>query len=177
MKRFRVALLDTPVIVFNQDLALRYTWIYNSQGYADQPILGKTDAELFSAEDAMRLTTLKQRVLSAGLLTREEVSMTVGERTLYYDMSLDPLYDENGAVIGLTCAATNIPTETEGESLRRIWQRGGCPPDLPKFAANRPRGVGDRMHEAMQLTGGEVARSSLDKDGWLRLTHRAGSPI
>lgn len=180
-QRFRVALLDTPVIVFNQDLALRYTWIYNSQGYADQPILGKTDAELFSAEDAMRLTTLKQRVLSAGLLTREEVSMTVGERTLYYDMSLDPLYDENGAVIGLTCAATNITDRKQKENqLRRMLAESEGVRRIAKGLLQKT-GLDEVLEivctEAMQLTG---ARGSavllLDKDGWLRLTHRAGSP-
>src|SRR5687767_10369150 len=62
-QRFRVALIDTPIVVFNQDLDLRYTWIYNPQNYAHQPVVGKTDADLFSPEDATRLTALKRRVL------------------------------------------------------------------------------------------------------------------
>src|SRR5688572_25100539 len=77
-QRFRVALIGTPKIMFNQDLDLRYTWIYNAESYANQPVIGKTDADLFSAEDAMRLTGLKRRVMAAGLLSREEVSVTVG---------------------------------------------------------------------------------------------------
>lgn len=88
-QRFRVALIGTPIIVFNQDLNLRYTWIYNAEGYADQPVVGKTDADLFPLEDAMRLTALKRRVMATGLLTREEVSVTVGARTSFYDMTLD----------------------------------------------------------------------------------------
>jgi PAS domain-containing protein len=32
-ERFRVALKDTPITVFNQDRDLRYTWIYNPQTY------------------------------------------------------------------------------------------------------------------------------------------------
>jgi ligand-binding sensor protein len=49
-QRFRVALIGTPIIMFNQDLDLRYTWIYNAEGYADQPVVGKTDADLFPAK-------------------------------------------------------------------------------------------------------------------------------
>ena len=119
-QRFRVALIDTPIIVFNQDLDLRYTWVYNLQGYTDQLIIGKTDADLYSAEDAARLTALKRRVMAAGLLTREEVSITLGEKTIYYDMTLDPLFDEAGAVIGITCAATDI---TERKQMYEQIQR------------------------------------------------------
>ena len=179
--RFRVALMDTPVVVFNQDFDLRYTWVYNQLSYADQPIIGKTDAELFATEDAMRLTALKQRVMAAGLLTREEVSIRVGERTAIYDMTLEPLYDANGAVTGLTCAATDITErkKIEDQLQRRLTEREG----IQRIAKGLLQKIGlDEVMEivcieAMQLTGAEgSAVLLLDKDGWLRLTHRAGSP-
>jgi signal transduction histidine kinase len=180
-QRFKVALIDTPIVVFNQDLDLRYTWIYNAQSYADQPVIGKTDADLFSAEDAMRLTALKRRVMAAGLLTREEVSVTVGTRTSFYDMTLDPLFDADGAVTGLTCAATDITERkhfydqmrrslSESESIQRIakglLQRIGLDEVLQIICA-----------EAMQLTGATgSAVLLLEEDGWLRVTKSAGSP-
>lgn len=180
-QRFRVALIGTPIIVFNQDLALRYTWIYNAESYANQPVVGKTDADLFSAEDAMRLTALKRRVMAAGLLTREEVSVTVDERTNFYDMTLDPLFDADGAVTGLTCAATDITERkqlydqmrrrlSESESIQRIakglLQRIGLDEVLQIICA-----------EAMQLTGATgSAVLLLEEDGWLRVTKTAGSP-
>ena len=180
-QRFRVALIDTPIVVFNQDLDLRYTWIYNPQNYADQPVIGKTDADLFSPEDAMRLIALKRRVIAAGLLTREEVSMTVGTRTNFYDMTLDPLFDADGAVAGLTCAATDITERkqiyeqmqrrlSESESIQRIakglLQRIGLDEVLQIICA-----------EAMQLTDATgSAVLLLEEDGWLRVTKSAGSP-
>jgi signal transduction histidine kinase/PAS domain-containing protein len=180
-QRFRVALVDTPIVVFNQDLDLRYTWIYNAQSYADQPVVGKTDADLFSAEDAMRLTALKRRVMAAGLLTREEVSVTVDERTNFYDMTLDPLFDTDGTVTGLTCAATDITERkqiydqmrrrlSESESIQRIakglLQRIGLDEVLQIICA-----------EAVQLTGATgSAVLLLEEDGWLRVTKSAGSP-
>lgn len=180
-QRFRIALVDTPVVVFNQDLDLRYTWIFNPQNYADQPIVGKTDMELYSPEDAMRLTALKKRVIAAGLLTREEVSMTVGGQTYFYDMTLEPLYDANGAVIGLTCAAADITERKhfEVEMRRRLAEIEG----IQRIAKGLLQKIGlDEVleivcTEAMQLTGAKGgAVLLLDKEGWLRLTHQAGSP-
>jgi PAS domain S-box-containing protein len=180
-QRFRVALIDTPIVVFNQDLDLRYTWIYNPQNYAQQPVVGKTDADLFSPEDAMPLTALKRRVMAAGLLTREEVSVTVDERTYFYDMTLDPLFDADGAVMGLTCAATDITERkqiyeqlrrrlSESESIQRIakglLQRIGLDEVLQIICA-----------EAMKLTGATgSAVLLLEEDGWLKVTKSAGSP-
>jgi signal transduction histidine kinase/ligand-binding sensor protein len=180
-QRFRVALIDTPIVVFNQDLELRYTWIYNAESYANQPVVGKTDADLFSAEDAMRLTALKRRVMAAGLLTREEVSVTVGARTNFYDMTLDPLFDAAGTVSGLTCAATDITERkqiydqmrrrlSESESIQRIakglLQRIGLDEVLQIICA-----------EAMQLTDATgSAVLLLEEDGWLTVTKSAGTP-
>ena len=181
-QRFRVALIGTPIIVFNQDLDLRYTWIYNAESYAGQPVIGKTDADLFAVEDAMRLTALKRRVIATGLLTREEVSVTVGAKTNFYDMTLDPLFDANGAVIGLTCAATYITERkqiydqmqrrlSESESIQRIAQ--GL---LQKIGLDEVLKI--VCAEAMQLMGATgSAVLLLEEDGWLRVTRSAGSPM
>jgi signal transduction histidine kinase len=181
-QRFRVALIGTPIIVFNQDLDLRYTWIYNAESYAGQPVIGKTDADLFAAEDAMRLTALKRRVIATGLLTREEVSVTVGAKTNFYDMTLDPLFDADGRVMGLTCAATDITERkqiydqmqrrlSESESIQRIAQ--GL---LQKIGLDEVLKI--VCAEAMQLTGATgSAVLLLEEDGWLRVTKSAGSPM
>ena len=47
-ERFRVALKNSPIMVFNQDTDLRYTWVHNEsvvQTGKDMP--GRTDAECF----------------------------------------------------------------------------------------------------------------------------------
>jgi PAS domain S-box-containing protein len=180
-QRFRVALVDTPIAVFNQDADLRYTWVYNLQGYADESIIGKTDADLYPAEDAARLTALKQRVMASGLLTREEVSVTVGSATSYYDMTLDPLFDEAGAVIGITCAATDI---TERKQLYEQLQRRLAESEsVQKIAKGLLQKIGlDEVLkivcvEAMQLTGATgSAVLLLQEDGWLTVTHSEGVP-
>ena len=48
-ERFRVALKDSPITVFNQDRDLRYTWIYNPQLYWQHDVMGKTDEEIIGS--------------------------------------------------------------------------------------------------------------------------------
>ena len=62
-ERFRVALKDSPITVFNQDCELRYTWIYNPQLYWQHECIGKTDAEILGPKKAANLVDLKRRVL------------------------------------------------------------------------------------------------------------------
>jgi hypothetical protein len=66
-----VALDATPVVVFNQDKELRYTWIYNSKlAVPAEQFLGKTDADLLPAEAAASLTAIKRQVLESGAGTQ-----------------------------------------------------------------------------------------------------------
>ncbi len=72
-ERFRIALKDSPITVFNQDRELRYTWIYNPHLYWQNDIIGKTDDEIMGADPARALVALKSRVLKTGARVREEV--------------------------------------------------------------------------------------------------------
>ncbi|MBL8166478.1 MAG: PAS domain S-box protein [Anaerolineae bacterium] len=115
-ERFRVALANSPVIVFNQDTDLRYTWIYNLQDVATQDaILGQTDANLFSAESAQRITEIKQRVLQTREGLREEVSIERNGQTLDLDMMIEPLLDSQQMIIGITGAALDITERKAAE--------------------------------------------------------------
>ncbi|MBW4672477.1 MAG: response regulator [Desmonostoc geniculatum HA4340-LM1] len=108
-ERFRVALKNSPIFVYNQDRELRYTWIYNpSYELTVEQILGKKDSDIIPVEDAQRLTTIKLRVLNSGIGTREEVSITTKEITRYYDLTIEPLRNESQEVVGVTCASIDI---------------------------------------------------------------------
>ena len=62
-ERFRVALQNTPIVVFNQDRDLRYTWIHNPKlGYSIAEVLGKTDYDLNDPDTAAALTELNQQL-------------------------------------------------------------------------------------------------------------------
>jgi formate hydrogenlyase transcriptional activator len=107
-ERFRVALKDSPITVFNQDCELRYTWIYNPQLYWQHEAIGKTDAEILGTKKAASLTELKRRVLKTGLALRQEVVIPHDGRSYAFDITVEPLFDEAGKVIGITGASTDI---------------------------------------------------------------------
>jgi PAS domain S-box-containing protein len=108
-ERFRVALTNAPVVVFNQDCELRYTWINSPVlAWANQDYLGRTDAELLGGEEGASLTAMKQEVLRSGRGARTEVEVTYQGETYYFDLVAEPLRDCEGTLLGLTCSATDI---------------------------------------------------------------------
>jgi PAS domain S-box-containing protein len=107
-ERFRVALKGSPITVFNQDRDLRYTWIYNPQTYWQQDAIGKTDAEIIGAKKAASLTELKRRVLKTGVALRQEVMIPHNGGSYAFDITVEPLFDAGGNVIGITGASMDI---------------------------------------------------------------------
>jgi len=136
-ERLRVALSAASISVFNQDMNLRYTWIHNPNlGLAAEQIIGKTDADLLPEQEAAALTAIKQQVLESGKGARQNVRTTIagktagktagetagktagetageaaGEtagKTVVYDLTVEPLHDATGAIVGITCAALDV---------------------------------------------------------------------
>ena len=107
-QRFRVALNNSPITVFSQDLSLRYTWVYNPHMYKGRDILGKTDAELLSPEAAAPITELKSRVLRTAAPLRGEVIVPCMGKDYSFELALEPLFDSDQNVIGLTGASMDI---------------------------------------------------------------------
>lgn len=107
-ERLRMAVQVSPLALFRQDCDLRYTWVHNPQlGFGTEPAVGKTDLELLPREDAERLTEIKRRVLATGTGVREEVRTTADD-AFYYDLTVEPLRDSVGDIVGLSGAAVDI---------------------------------------------------------------------
>jgi diguanylate cyclase (GGDEF)-like protein/PAS domain S-box-containing protein len=124
-ERFRVALKNSPVVVFNQDMELRYTWINAPVlGWAQQEYLGRTDAEIIGGEDGDRLTAIKQEVLQRRTAVRTEVSITFLDQQHYFDLTVEPLHSQRGALVGITCAAVDITAMKQAQEEReKLVQR------------------------------------------------------
>ena len=115
--RFQIALKNSPIVVFNQDSDLRYTWIYNPTfGFSPDSIIGKKDSDLISQADAENLTKIKRRVLETGIGTREEVQIIVAGEVYFYTLTVEPLRDSNRAVVGITCTTTDISDRKRQEA-------------------------------------------------------------
>lgn len=108
-ERFRVALKNSPTVVFHQDRELRYTWINTAAlPWAEGDCLGRSDADLVSGEEGARISWIKQGVIDSGRGTRAEISVTVGGEARYFDLTVEPLHDRRGVVVGITCACSDV---------------------------------------------------------------------
>ena len=72
-RRFRLALRNAPVSVAVQDRDFKYIWAYNQRMARPEEIIGHTDEEIFTAEEARRLKAIKQRVLDENVEVREQM--------------------------------------------------------------------------------------------------------
>ena len=108
-EHFRVALKCSPVVVFNQDLDLRYTWSNSPVlAWANQEYIGRTDMEVVGGEEGARLTAIKQSVLDSGAGVRTECAVPFMGQTHYFDLNIEPLFDSRGILTGITCACTDV---------------------------------------------------------------------
>ncbi|MEO8200216.1 MAG: PAS domain-containing protein [Gemmatimonadota bacterium] len=120
-ERFRTALRGSPIAIFNQDRQLRYTWVHDpGLGIMGQPVLGRTDAEIWERpEDVDAVTLIKRRVLETGQHERQEVSIHVGGVRHVYDLTLEPLRDAEGETIGITGAVVDMSERKQIEERLR----------------------------------------------------------
>ena len=118
-ERFRVALKESPVVVFNQDRELRYTWInLPVLGWAAGEFLGRTDTEIVGGDEGARLMEIKGSVLRSGLGTRTETTVSFQGESRYFDLTVEPLRDSSGEILGVTCAAADITALKEAAAER-----------------------------------------------------------
>jgi PAS domain S-box-containing protein len=116
--RFEVALRGSPIVVSNQDLELRYTWIYSpALGFQSSNVVGRRDSEIFERPvDAAVTEAIKTEVIRSGASQRAEVSIYWRGEERYCDLLVDPLRDTNGKIVGVTCAAIDITARKQVES-------------------------------------------------------------
>jgi len=120
-ERFRIALRNAPVVVFSQDLQLRYTLITSSSlALPREDYLGRTDAELFGDEDGARLTAIKEEVLRARSESHAEVTLSLKGERHHFDLVVEPLRDLKGQVVGVLGSA--VDTTSLKETIAKLRQ-------------------------------------------------------
>lgn len=120
-ERFRVALKNAPIMIYTCDLDLRYTWIYNSpQPLTSLSFIGRTDCDIFNAEDAKKLIDFKQRTLTTRSGNRALLTLKITENHRSYDLTAEPLFDTGGVLEGLTVACIDISERIEAENAYKL---------------------------------------------------------
>jgi PAS domain S-box-containing protein len=118
-ERFRFALDGSPITVFNHDRLLRYSWIHNPalNGYQDGDCIGLTDKEILGGEEGAQLMDIKQRVMDTGMGIRTETSVSARGDRRFLDLTVEPLRNAKGTIVGVTCSSTDVT------ALRRSEQQ------------------------------------------------------
>jgi PAS domain S-box-containing protein len=108
-ERFRLALENSAIYMYHQDLDLRYTWAAKgTPPLRPEDIIGKTDAELLPREEGEELTRIKRSVLGTGRGVRSQIRMTIGGLPHDVDFSVEPLRDTEDRITGVVVVASDI---------------------------------------------------------------------
>lgn len=172
-ERFRVALqCCSPLFVFNQDLDLRYTWVSTTKGsWLPELPLGKRDSDVMEhSEDAEALEAIKRGVLHTGVVMQQCIVIRSKGKEVVYDLTVEPLRDLDGDIIGITGAATDITRLRLAERERRE--------DLEHRVAERTAELerSEAKLRAILETVGEVIISTSER-GVIESCNRAIEPL
>ncbi len=114
LEKFRIIATSTPDHILVQDSDLRYTMVINPQmDITEDDMIGKTDYDLASREDADALTTIKKRVLESGIAVPNEIAIASARGEInYFDGSYVPKMNNLGEIDGIIGYFRNV-TETK----------------------------------------------------------------
>jgi PAS domain S-box-containing protein len=122
--RYEAALRGSQVTVYTQDRDFRYTSISNPiLGLAIEDILGHTDEEILPPDGGAAIIALKHEVLANGQAKRTEVSLDDGPGPRWHDLHIEPLHNDAGDIVGLTCATIDVTERKESEAHLRLLMR------------------------------------------------------
>lgn len=110
MEKFRIIATSTPDHIQVQDKNLRYIQVINPPfDLTVNGMLGKTDREIFSREEADTLTKIKEQVLKGGAAVHQEISLLdpSGEKN-FFAISFIPKMNASGEIDGLIGYFRNV---------------------------------------------------------------------
>lgn len=120
-ERIRVALKSVPLVLSSVDRELRYRWIYQPHSdFMPEQVIGLRDDEIAGLTGAAEAMEFKRSVLERSVAGRRELRFTMNGVHRIYDMSVEPMRDSEGDVIGLTVAALDITQRAAAEEEREL---------------------------------------------------------
>lgn len=131
-----------PLIIFNQDKELKYTWIQNPYpGFSAETLIGKTDKDVFNSGDLILLSRIKKHVLENDMVFRKEIELSFNNKKYYYDLHIETLRDSKGNITGITGILWDISDlkyskenrDTINEKLSFKMQNDISNPSVRKF--------------------------------------------
>jgi PAS domain S-box-containing protein len=171
-QRFELALQGSFVTLACQDRDLRYTWVSNPALTLQVPnALGKTDAELFSAEEAAALVAIKRDVMRSGGQRRESVTVRTHGVVRHFDLLVEPSVGPDGCIDGVRCASFDI-TERKAAELAvldreaRLATLANAMPQLVWIG--RPDGTLEYVNRRLCEYTGLSESEAMSHETWVR---------
>lgn len=109
-------LLDlTQTSVYTQDTNLVYiSAILKGTDFQSSAMIGKTDKDFYSKEDAKKLEAIKKKVLKTKKPYRDIISLVIRETPRYFDLTVRPIIVDS-KITGIACSSTDITELTQAE--------------------------------------------------------------
>ena len=168
-ERMRVAVKNSPLILYTADRNQRYTWVGKSHAhFAPGALLGKRDDDLLPREDVAEWMALKQSVLDSGVGDRRIVRIQVSGRNEIYDVTVEPLRDEREQVNGITVAAVDITELHHNENMLRQRQA-----EIEQLNARLQRAMMETHHRVknnMQVLAAIIDMQTMDAGAMLPIS-------
>jgi two-component sensor histidine kinase len=122
--RYETALRGSNVVVYTQDRDLRYTSIsHDMMGRQVSDILGRADEQLWPDDIGGAMATLKRDALAKGQSKRTELAFDEALGQRWHDLHIEPLRNDDGEIVGLTCVSVDVTDRKEGEAHLRLLLR------------------------------------------------------
>ncbi|KAG6553889.1 hypothetical protein Mapa_004806 [Marchantia paleacea] len=106
-------LRKAPVVVGHQDKELRYRFVYNAfPSLAEEEVMGKTDAEIYSGLGVDEVMEFKREVLQRGWPLKREINFDTdlfGPKTFL--IAAEPVFSKTGDILGLNYVAMDVTDE------------------------------------------------------------------
>jgi two-component sensor histidine kinase len=119
-RRFQLATQGSVVTLFEQDEALRFTWLHNPRPPFDQAVVGRTGAECLPPETHAVLEPLKRQVMASGEPLQTEAALPTGEAVGHFELRITPAEAADGGRGVLTAAVDISDQKRQQEHLQVI---------------------------------------------------------
>lgn len=118
------AVANAPIFVWNQDRNLVYRWFSGRPlGKPPEDFIGKSDHEVLPERLKATVIANNLAVIESGQPRSYEISLPSREGERWYEVRLEPIHDEFGAVDGLTGVAIEITDRRKREQNIRLLMR------------------------------------------------------
>jgi PAS domain S-box-containing protein len=120
-----IAVRVSKVILFQQDLELRYCWVLNTRTDMNtSEVIGQRDVDLMERpEEAATAEAIKREVMRSGIGNRQDIVIHIHNVARHYDLLVEPMRDAAGRISGVTCAAIDITDRKREEAAQRETDR------------------------------------------------------